>query len=143
MIGKLLLLLGAGYLVVTPLQNHKAVEEDWKTIEGTWIPVTFELSGQKLPEEALKDTKLVLTDGRYTYQNDQGTYKLMPGEKPRAMDIIGVDGPNKGKTFLAIYDLTGDTLRICYDLGGKTRPSEFTSRPGTKQFLASYKRAKS
>jgi uncharacterized protein (TIGR03067 family) len=141
MIGKLLLLLNVGFLVFTPLQNQKA-EEDWKMIEAAWIPVVAELGGKPLPEEYLKDTKLVLTDGRYTYMNDQGTYKLIPAEKLKAMDITGAEGPNQGKTLLAIYELTGDTLRICYDLEGKTRPSEFATKTGTQQLLVSYKRAK-
>jgi uncharacterized protein (TIGR03067 family) len=142
MIGKLLFLLSVGFLVLTPLQNHKS-DEDSKMIEGAWIPVVAELGGTPLPEEYLKDTKLVLTDGRYTYRNDQGTYKLIPAEKLKAMDITGAEGPNKGKTLLAIYELTGDTLRICYDLEGKTRPSEFATKAGTQQLLVSYKRAKS
>ena len=139
MIGKLLLL-SVCCLILSPLKTHKA-EEDSKMIEGNWIIITAELGGQRL-DETLKDTRLIMADGRYTYQNDQGTYKLAPSEKPKAMDITGKDGPNQGKTFLAIYELTGDTLRICYDLAGKTRPSEFTTKAGTKQFLVTYKRAK-
>jgi uncharacterized protein (TIGR03067 family) len=141
MIGKLLFLLSVCYLVFTPWQNQKA-EEDWKMVEGAWIPVVAELGGKTLPEEFLKDTKLVLTDGNYTYINDHGTYKLIPSEKLKAMDITGKEGPNQGKTLLAIYELTGDTLRICYDLEGKTRPSEFVTKAGTQQLLVSYKRAK-
>jgi uncharacterized protein (TIGR03067 family) len=148
MIGKLLLLLSVGCLVFMPLRTQSA-EDEKKMIEGTWILVAAEIGGQKLPLESFKDAaageaagKLILTDGRYTYQNDQGTYKLSPADKPKTMDITGTAGPNQGKTFFAIYELTGDTLRICYDLGGKMRPSEFTTKAGTKQFLASYKRAK-
>ena len=141
MTGKLLLLLSVGCLIFAPLKNHKA-EGDQKMIEGAWILVTAELGGKKLPEKGLKDTRLILAAGRYAYQIDQGTYKLIPAEEPKAMDITGTDGPNKGKTFLAIYELAGDTLRICYDLEGKTRPREFATLPGTRQFLAVYKRAK-
>ena len=111
-------------------------------IEGAWIPVVAELGGKTLPEEFLKDTKLVLTAGNYTYINDHGAYKLIPSEKLKALDISGKEGPNQGKTLLAIYELTGDTLRICYDLEGKTRPSEFVTKAGTQQLLVSYKRAK-
>ena len=146
MIVKLLLLLSVGCLAFTPLNHNKAAEDDVKMIEGTWIPVSAELGGQKLPESMLKDAKLTLTDGNYTYQIDQGTYKLIPAagpKAPKAMDIISVKGPNHGKTFLAIYELAGDTLKICYDLEGKTRPNEFTTKAGTKQFLVYYQRAKS
>jgi uncharacterized protein (TIGR03067 family) len=144
MIGKLLLLLSISYFAFTPLKNHMA-EEEWKMIEGTWIPVTAELGGQKLPDEYIKDTKLILSAGRYTYTIDQGTYKLIPTKEPKelkAMDVTGVEGPNKGKTLLAIYELAGDTLRICYDLDGKLRPDAFMTRAGTQQLLVIYKRAK-
>lgn len=140
MIGKMLLL-GVICLAFSALKYQKA-EEDLKMIEGNWIPITAELGGQKLPDETLKDTRLILADGRYTVQNDHGEYKLAPSEKPKAMDITGKDGPNQGKTFLAIYELTDDTLKICYDLSGKTRPHEFATKAGTRQFLVTYKRAK-
>ena len=141
MISKLLFILSIGFLVFTPVKTQSA-EDDWKVIEGTWIPVSFEVGGQKLPDATFKDAKLVMTDGHYTYQNDHGTYKLITSEKPRGIDVTGVEGPNQGKTFPAIYELRGDTLKICYDLAGKTRPTEFATQAGTRQFLASYKRAK-
>jgi uncharacterized protein (TIGR03067 family) len=58
------------------------------------------------------------------------------------MEITGTAGPNKGKTFSAIYELQGDTLKICYDLTGKARPTEFKSKAGTQLFLATYKKVK-
>ena len=59
------------------------------------------------------------------------------------MDIISTEGPNKGKTFLAIYELDGDTLKVCYDLTGKSRPTEFKTQKGVLHFLVTYQRAKS
>ena len=116
-------------------------------MEGTWLPVEGELGGQRFPDEVLKTIKLTMSDGKYTVkvgeQIDKGTVKLEPTTKPKAMDITGTEGPNKGKTFLAIYELTGDTLRICYDLAGKKRPTEFKTAKDTQQFLVSYKREKS
>jgi len=124
-----------------------STEDDSKTIDGTWLPNEAELGGQKFPDETLKTLKLTMNDGKYTVKVgqliDKGTIKLEPTMKPKAMDIIGAEGPNKGKTFLAIYELTGDTLRICYDLAGKKRPTEFKTVKDTQQFLVSYKREKS
>ena len=121
-------------------------KEDSKMMEGTWLPVEAELAGQKFPDEVLKTLKLTLSDGKYTVkvgeQIDKGTVKLDLTTKPKAMDITGTEGPNKGKTLLAIYELTGDTLRICYDLAGKKRPTEFKTVKDTQQFLVSYKREK-
>ena len=73
---------------------------------------------------------------------DRGTVKLMPSAKPKALDITGTEGPNKGKTILAIYERKGDTLRICYELSGKGRPTEFKTEAGTQLFLVEYQRQK-
>jgi uncharacterized protein (TIGR03067 family) len=58
------------------------------------------------------------------------------------MDIIGSEGPNKGKSILAIYELESDKLKICYDLTGKTRPKRFKTEAGTRQLLVTYQREK-
>jgi uncharacterized protein (TIGR03067 family) len=66
----------------------------------------------------------------------------MKDEKPSAMDITSTDGPNKGKTLLAIYKLEGDKLIVCYDLAGKKRPSDFKTEPKSLLFLATYQKVK-
>jgi uncharacterized protein (TIGR03067 family) len=114
-------------------------------IRGTWIPLSAELAGQPFPQQVLNTIQLILTENRYTAvvagAKDAGDLTLYPNQHPNAMDILGTEGPNKGRTILAIFELSGDSLKICYDLEGKTRPSEFKSNPGTKQFLAHYKRS--
>ena len=137
----ILLTIALVWATFAPLNNHR-YEDDSKVLEGTWVILEAELGGQKLPDENIKGAKLILDEGKYRFQNDQGEYKLYPGEKIKAMDIMGREGPNKGKTFLAIYELEGDTLKICYDLAGKIRPKEFKTEAGTRQFLVTYKRDK-
>jgi uncharacterized protein (TIGR03067 family) len=87
----------------------------------------------------VKGDKYTVTVGA---EVDQGTCKLNPSAKPKALDITGTDGPNKGKTILAIYERNGDTLRVCYDLSGKNRPTEFKTQAGTQLFLVTYQREK-
>jgi uncharacterized protein (TIGR03067 family) len=120
--------------------------KDARALEGTWLASKAEFGGKKFPDEVRKSIKLVIKDGKYTVtvgkKPDRGTAKLDPSAKPKAMDITGTDGPNKGKTFLAIYELKGDTLRVCYDLSGKGRPKEFKTAEGTQEFLVTYKRKK-
>lgn len=115
-----------------------------ETIEGTWLASAAELGGKMFPDEVRKSIKLVIKDSKYTVTAgkgpDQGTLKLNPAAMPKEMDIVGTDGPNNGRTILAIYEQDGDTLRICYDLSGKSRPTEFRSKEGTRLFLVTYKR---
>lgn len=149
-------LLIASLLVVSMLlagckndNNSKAsADKESKTaqIEGTWIPASAELSGAPFPEQILKTMKLVLTEKTYTVfvgsVSDIGAITLHPGGEPKSMDIHGTEGPNMGKTFLAIYELTGDTLKICYDLSEKSRPQGFGTAPNTKLFLVHYVKSK-
>jgi uncharacterized protein (TIGR03067 family) len=115
-------------------------------MDGVWAPTSAELGGMKLPDEIVKGLKLVIKDSKYTVtvgvQTDKGTVKVDASTKPKSLDITGAEGPNKDKTFLAIYELTGDTLKVCYDLSGKARPTTFETKPNTQLFLATYKREK-
>jgi uncharacterized protein (TIGR03067 family) len=58
------------------------------------------------------------------------------------LTITGTDGPNKGKTFPCIYELDGDTLRVCYDLSGVKAPADFSTAAGTQLYLVTYTRKK-
>jgi uncharacterized protein (TIGR03067 family) len=63
--------------------------------------------------------------------------------KPRAMDITSeTEGPLKGKSVPAIYELKADTMTVCYDLDLKARPTEFKSPAGSNVLLVVYKREK-
>jgi uncharacterized protein (TIGR03067 family) len=121
-------------------------QDDAKALQGTWLPIKAELAGQPMTEAVMKSISLKLENGRYEVlvggQADKGTYTLDSTSKPKGMVITGTDGPNLGKTFPAIYELTGDALRICYDLSGAQRPTEFKSSAGTQLYLVTYRRRK-
>jgi len=120
--------------------------DDAKAVQGTWSPTKAELSGRPMPDALLKSISLKLEKGKYEVlvgnQPDRGTYTLDSSSKPGTMSITGTDGPNAGKTYPAIYELKGDTLRICYDLSGAKHPTEFKSVAGTKLYLVTYNRKK-
>jgi uncharacterized protein (TIGR03067 family) len=114
-------------------------------IDGTWLATKAESGGKKLPKNVVASLKLTLKDGEYEVvaeSPDRGTVTYDTSAEPKTMDIKGVEGPNKGKTILAIYELKDDTLTICYDLSGSSRPTEFKTKPRTKLFLVTYERNK-
>ena len=133
-------------LVAALWARAEARQDQGKALQGTWKPVEAELAGVKLPETVLAPLRLELGKGTYVLKGaespDRGTLTIDATRKPRTMDVTGTDGPNKGKTFPAIYDLEGDTLRICYDLSGKQRPAEFKTAKETRLYLVTYKRDK-
>lgn len=120
-----------------------AVDVRDDSLEGTWKPISAELAGNKFPDEVRDSIRLEIQGDRYTVtvgeQVDRGTCKLDPKTEPKALDITGTEGPNKGRTILAIYERDGDTLRVCYDLSGRARPAAFKTEAGTQLFLVEYK----
>jgi uncharacterized protein (TIGR03067 family) len=120
--------------------------DDAKAVQGSWKPTKAELAGRPMPDAVLKSISLKLYNGKYEVlvgeQPDRGSYTLDVAAKPKGMTITGSEGPNSGKIFPAIYELKGDTLRICYDLSGTERPAEFKSLAGTRLYLVTYNRQK-
>jgi uncharacterized protein (TIGR03067 family) len=133
-------------LTAAALAAPAADPRDTKSIQGNWTPVKAELGGQPFPEAVLKTISLNLGDGTYEVsvggKPDKGTYKTDSSTTPNTMLITGTDGPNEGKRFPAIYELNGETLRICYDLSGAKYPTEFKSSEGTLLYLVTYQRTK-
>jgi uncharacterized protein (TIGR03067 family) len=133
-------------LVLAIASATLAGDADRKALNGSWKPVAAELAGAKFPQEELDKITLKIDGDKYTVEVgkaiDKGTAKSDASAKPKSMDITGTEGPNKGKTLLAIYEIDKDTLRICYDLKGKERPTEFSSSKEKPYFLVTYKRSK-
>jgi uncharacterized protein (TIGR03067 family) len=123
-----------------------STDDDAKAVQGNWKPVNAELGGQPMTDAVLKSISLKLDNGKYEVSvgaaPDSGTYTLDSTTNPKSITIIGTAGPNRGKTFPAIYELKGDALRICYDLSGAKRPTEFKSIAGTRLYLVTYNRKK-
>jgi len=128
-------------------EERATIDARAESIDGVWLPSSAELAGKPWPEEFRKITRLTINGDQYTLtvgqSPDKGTLKLDPSTTPKSLDIIGTEGPNKGKTILAIYQLQGDELKICYDLSGKSRPADFKTAAKTKLFLVTYQRGKS
>jgi uncharacterized protein (TIGR03067 family) len=114
-------------------------------LASNWKVESATLEGQAFPAEIISTMTLRMRGGRYEAhvgpQLDRGSYKVNNESTPMQMDITGIEGVNKGTTFLAIYDWQKDKLRICYGLEKGKRPTKFdASLPG--QFLVVYKREK-
>src|SRR5262249_52149718 len=75
----------------------------------------------------------------------EGVIKLDPGKQPKQFHLTQIVlevGNNKGMNGVddfGIYDLAGDKLKVCY---ASERPVEFNTKPGTRQKLHVFRRAK-
>jgi uncharacterized protein (TIGR03067 family) len=57
----------------------------------------------------------------------EGSFKLDLTKRPWKMDASQTKGPRRGKTYLGIYSLEGDTLKWCVSTPGNERPTEFAT----------------
>lgn len=121
-------------------------KSDQDAVKGTWQATTAEFAGQKWPQKLVDNLVLTIDQDKYAVSDsgrpDKGALKFESNGKVKSMVIKGTDGPNNGKTFLAIYELNGDTLTICYDLSGKELPTEYKTKEKSMLFLVTYKRKK-
>jgi uncharacterized protein (TIGR03067 family) len=132
-------------IAITPTLRADDKDDEWKALKGTWKVEKAVLRGQDATD-AFKTAVLMLDEGKYTVefggQQDKGTITLDAAKKPKQMTIAGTEGPSKGKTIVAIYEVSADELKICYALEGKEAPTAFESKTGSTTLFAVYKRDK-
>ena len=124
-----------------------AAKREMKKLEGIWATVSIEAAGEKVTDkDKIKTRKLTTKGDKYTLkvgdETVEGTIDINPTKKPKTIDVKPASGSNKGKTLLGIYELDGDSLKICLAPPGKDRPTAFSTAAEDGQQLVVYKREK-
>jgi uncharacterized protein (TIGR03067 family) len=138
------MLLGVAFLLATANQPPRT---DLDKLQGTWLLVAMESEGENVPAEDFKDYKSVYEENRLTLLagdrvRRRGLVTLDPSRKIKAINTWDQDGPYADRTVPGIYELDGDTLKLCFARPGEERPKEFTTKSGTGFLFCVYKRQK-
>jgi uncharacterized protein (TIGR03067 family) len=141
------LLCAGGGLAFASGPPGKAGGTDLEKMQGRWAITAAESNGKRDPEENLKGLTVTFEGNRYTVRKgdkvlQSGTQKLDPTKTPRQVDITAAGDGGKSATRLGIYELKGDTLRVCFAAPGKERPREFKTTPDSGRYLNVAKRLK-
>lgn len=115
--------------------------------EGKWKAVSAVLAGTPFPDEVTGSILLNLTGDQYEVSvggtSDRGSCLVDLRTSPHRMTITGTEGPNAGKTFLAVFDFEGpDRMRVCYVLNASGFPVGFESTAENGAYLVVYARSK-
>jgi uncharacterized protein (TIGR03067 family) len=144
MIGKTTAVMVVALLVGVVTAEPDDKKKDGDKIQGTWQAVSVERGGEKVPEERVKELKLVFgADGNLALARGEhelkGTYQLDASKKIKEINLKA-EGE---KGVLGIYKLDGDDLTICGVPDGEgDRPTEFAAKAGSKSKLIVFKREK-
>jgi uncharacterized protein (TIGR03067 family) len=141
-----LVVFAAGFgLIAAPTPKEKEKVKDDEAILGTWSIEKFD-AGENAPPPPIDITKIRFTfkkDGKMEMtggpngESREGDYKLDPAAKPKSIDLI-----NMGRTAPGIYELDGDTFKLCMTEGANAaRPEEFKP-DGKRAVVVTFKRVK-
>lgn len=125
-----------------------AFAKELKAMAGTWRPVSAENNGNMSPERDLKELRWIRDEaGKWALQWGDKTVlewtvrRIDAMKKPKTIDIEVTAGPHKGQLYQGIYELDGDTLRVCLAMPERAeRPTEFSARKGSISALVEFKR---
>ena len=134
-----------------------AVKRELKAMAGMWKEISRVRDGQNLPADQLGTMSQDENGNAEQRAGDRFglvySVKIDPTKAPKTIDYIVSGGAVRGdrpaqitgasgETRQGIYELNGDTLRICLARPGKDRPTEFESPPGKDLVLLVYQRQK-
>jgi uncharacterized protein (TIGR03067 family) len=127
-------------LVLTSTGLARGADADLPRLQGKWVVESFDYNGN--PVEVMQGAVREFKDEKYTLSPKvgdaiNGIAKLDSSKNPKQIDL-----EINGRTLKGIYEVDGDTLRMCYTLNGAERPTELVSKPDSGVVLVAHKRAK-
>jgi uncharacterized protein (TIGR03067 family) len=112
-------------------------------IEGTWAVTGSEREGT--PWREIAGAAMTIGGGQFALQFTNGgpAYKgdVKPAGRPQLFDFVHKEGPDAGKTWLALVSSNGELLKICFAYAGDNdRPTTLTTSPGEGTTLIGLRR---
>lgn len=147
-----LLLFLASTFLAADYPSDATVKEEWKRLEGSWTVTKAELLGKSLLQKDQPAPRMTIKDGKITSDQktahvyDSSAVKLDPTPSPKTITIPDWTEPERSLSWIGIYEVKADELKICIAAcSGKAnskelerlRPKAFDSNQGV---LLTFKR---
>jgi uncharacterized protein (TIGR03067 family) len=132
-------------------QSASSIADDQQSLQGTWKMKNAMLNGQPMMDDVRwvfdGDSLTIVLGGNYA-AGVHSHYQLGTGDSPNTILIKAFDNPlaNQGYyggTYTGIYKISGDKLRVCYDMTGRQYPKSFDAGRGSMRMTYEFTREKS
>lgn len=114
--------------------------KDFAKLQGEWTLASLEMDGEAAPAGG----GIAIDGDRFRAEGMGGGYagtiELDETARPRHIDLIFTEGPEAGNINRGIYELSGDTFRLCLNMAGKARPRSFSTKAGNGNALEVFRR---
>ena len=111
------------------------MKADIEQLQGTWNVIDLEVEGQKIPADVFAGSKIVIAGNAFTTvgmgATYEGTLDLDTGSRPKSVDMVFSEGPERGNTSFGIYELEEDSWKLCLTVSNTARPKAFATMPGS------------
>jgi uncharacterized protein (TIGR03067 family) len=93
---------------------------------------SLEIDGTVIPQEALKQSRLVIDGDQFSMfspeANYHGNWTFDLTKEPFWIDMNFTEGPEAGNSSYGVFRISGDELTICLGLTGIPRPAAFSTQ---------------
>jgi uncharacterized protein (TIGR03067 family) len=132
-------------LPVARLRADDAKGQD-KDLQGTWELVKAVHDGQDAPPPEKGEHSAIIEGDTLTLKMGDEVHKCTitvdASKTPHTMDVVLLDGDDKGKTIKILYEIKGDELHVCHGKPDSDRPTELSAKEGSGLSLITLKRVK-
>ena len=134
----------------SPEDSIQSSADDQQKLQGTWKMDRAMFNGQPMMNDVRwifdGDRMTVVLKGNYE-GGVKADFQLGTGDRPNTILIKAFDNPlaNQGYyggSYTGIYKLSGDKLRVCYDMTGRQYPKSFDAGKGSLRMTYEFTREK-
>ena len=122
------------------LGAKEVAASDLQKFNGAWLATEVILNGEAASKDQLEAVEMTFNGTKYhsvwSGGSNSGTFSLNESTAPKMLDMEDESGTKTA----AIYELSGNTLRVCYSFNGAPRPTDYTAPADSNRLVAVYRR---